>query len=196
MMTEGRHLYNGHSTTAEVSQSERERASQIAEQEAGSSTTTNSVTYSRARARAGSSVRLILDEYERMVDDVDRYVVNMIREALEAGIEPDVIRSAIRDTAKARRPSKNYLNYILERYKAEGVLTMEDLIKDKDKFELRINSAKRRRHQKWYDDDTVLQDYDQTFYDEFMEPERYDIDRYLPVQTPEYVKNRRNKLLK
>lgn len=131
-----------------------------------------------------------------MVDDVDRYVVNMMREALEAGMEVDVIRSAIRDTAKARRPSKRYLEFILDRYRAEGILDMTELIRDKDRHELRISSAKRRRHAKWYDDDSVLTKYDRTYSDDFMQPEDYDENRYLPCYDSDDVEKRRRDILK
>lgn len=197
-MTEQRNPYNNSVSVRNGGVSlERETDSERA-RETASSSTTNQVTYSRARAHAGDSMRLLLAEYEYQVEDADRYVMNLMREALEAGMEADVIRSAIRDTARARRPSKRYFEAIISRYRAEGIMNMTELIRDKDRHEMRMSSAKRRRHADWYDDDTVLTEYDRSQLDNFVpEPGRdYGIDQYIPVPTADYIQKRSKDILK
>ena len=102
---------------------------------------------------------------------------------------------AIKDTARAPRPSKRYLEYILERYKAEGIKEFQDVLRDKDRHEARIQSAKRRRYAKWYDDTSNLTRYDRAKDDPFADEYDCDIDNFIPIQEPEYMAERYEKIL-
>lgn len=156
-------------------------------------TGSSSTSSTRVRARAREELRELVEDYARYVDQPDRYVIRMMAEALE-DMEADVIRSAIRDTGKAKRPSKRYLEFILDRYVAEGISTIEDVIKDKDAFQLRMQSAKRRRYAKWYDDESELTSFDRAvedplgFYD-------YGFDEYLPSYDDKALEQRKRDLV-
>ena len=118
----------------------------------------------------------------------------MITDCLEQGMCRDVIRSAIKDTGKAYRPSKRYLESILKRYLAEGILDFEGLLRDRDLHELRIQSARRRRHAKWYDDDSVLTSFDRACTDRYGY-EDCSADDHIPMRTSDYVKQRYDEIL-
>lgn len=141
-------------------------------------------------------MKALLGDYNRLVATPDRAIISLIAECLEKGMEPAVIKSAIRDTSRAPRPSKRYLAAILNRYLDEKVFWVTDLIRDKDRHEARIQSAKRRRYAKWYDDDSQLTGFDQAQANPFADPYDCDIDNFIPDRTaPDDIDRRLRQIL-
>lgn len=188
--------------TESVSQKDSQTVSQTVSGSSSSTTQsvtellTQSLTGARARAcaRAREDTYALLEAYDRHVGDPDRYVETMITDCLEQGMSRDVIMSAIKDTGKAHRPSKRYLESILKRYLAERILDFEGLLRDRDLHELRIQSALRRRYAKWYDDDSVLTTYDRACTDKYGY-EDCNPDDHIPLRTSEYIKQRYDEIL-
>lgn len=71
-------------------------------------------------------------------------------------MEITTVLHAIDSTGWAPRPSLQYLWSILHRYICAGIMTDEDVMRDEQAHFQRRESDLRRRHAKWYDDQSVL----------------------------------------
>lgn len=126
----------------------RQYKSEIETQEGSSTTTT-----------AHAAARALAEAYVQNIGDFDMKA-RWIMEKYGQTMDYEVILHAIEATGWAPRPSKQYLAAILRRYEAAGIRTMADVLRDEDQFERLRASDLRRRHAKWYGDDSALTDFD------------------------------------
>ena len=140
-----------------MTQEERKLDNQrVKEAERTSSTsTTTTVVHGTGRFDLG-----IVQAYEQNVGRWDLKAQQILSRAYASGMEEAVLLAAIEATGWAPRPSKQYLAAILRRYMAAGIKTYEDVLRDEDEFEQFKQSDLRRRQAKWYDDNSVLTDFD------------------------------------
>lgn len=154
--------------TGTVSQSVNQSVSEAVSR--GSTSTSTSTTTTETRSRACSSDRdlmAIMEAYEQFIGPMNGAIQRIIGIALGAGMQAAVVLEAINTTAWAPRPSARYLAAILRRYQAQGISTIEDVMRDNDRFEQRVNSLKRRRDARWYDEPRLMTDEDAQMFDPF-----------------------------
>lgn len=122
-------------------------------------------TSSRARTREGmpelppiERLHQTRELYEGNIGRMTPAIANMIERCLLAGMDPDVVDSAIAKTGWAKRPSPNYLAAILRRYCDQSIKTIDDLMKDEARFEAMKEQRRAERAARWYEEDTISQD--------------------------------------
>lgn len=124
-----------------------------------SSTTSTTTTYYGTRTQACSREEALIADYEQSIGPFDAKAQWLLMR-YAAKMDFEVLDHAIDVTGWAPRPSKQYLAAILRRYDALGITTMEDVMRDEDEHEKRRASDLRRRHARWYDDQSGLTWYD------------------------------------
>ncbi len=116
------------------------------------STTTTSSNSSITSSSSTSSIytvpgvqedyQAIKEGYLSCIGDLKASVAWYIEGLISWGMEADVILNAIQETGWARKPSPHYMRAILERYKANGIKTMVQLLHDQEEHEA---------SKKWYE---------------------------------------------
>lgn len=96
--------------------------------------TSNSTTTSTSRdTQPGVSretLKRLLRAYNEILGNMTNQVGWYLNELMEQGMEVEVIINAINETGWAQRPSPRYLKCILERYRDDEIMTMDDLRRD------------------------------------------------------------------
>lgn len=143
-------------------------SSQSVSKAGGGSSSSTTTTKPRSRACCTPhDLEVLRDAYETNVGLLTGVVQMTITNALEMGMELAVILDAINTTAWASRPSARYFAAILRRYQAAGIMTMDDVIRDNDQHEQRIQTYKRRRSARWYDEPQLMTQEDAAYFDPY-----------------------------
>lgn len=74
--------------------------------------------------------------YMKSISKTIPYPILMyLRHCLQIGMQAEVIKSAITETAWCRTPSPRYLRAILIRYETMDIMTYDDVLRDKEEHE-------------------------------------------------------------
>lgn len=100
------------------------------------STTSTTTTRTRSQACSDPTIELQIEQLTEVYNDVfgghgiPMAICQYFARLIKAGMEPEVIASAINATAWARIPTPYYMRAILQRYMYEGILTAAQLNQD------------------------------------------------------------------
>lgn len=81
--------------------------------------------------------------YNEVLGPMNATVAHLLQVFMLDGMEVEVICNAIHQTAWCRRPSPQYLRAILCRYNAEGIRTMNDVLRSEAEYDSR---------KRWFED--------------------------------------------
>ena len=100
---------------------------------------TSSTTITRTRACSGDPlIKMHIEQLTPVYTDlfggngIPIAIASFFGRLMVAGMEPQVIASAINATAWARFPTPYYMRAILQRYFAEGIMTEQQLMHDQE----------------------------------------------------------------
>lgn len=120
-----------------------------------SSSTSTSTTTSKAHGAgrvctSSEDYEAIRGAYVSNIGEMTPAAARMIERFIGCGITPTVICEACEETGMAPQPSAYYLRAILSRYARQGILTMDDVERERAERQRRQTGAMFDKWERWY----------------------------------------------